>query len=204
MPYIVKGLHRETGEPKSLRYAVSSEKDAVQRAGDAGYVVESIQYVCDAPDVLDAISFAEEYAATAAAVERGRRARRATEGRNEPNDEPVNGLVLVAIAIGIAMISGLVVANAKDAIGVGWGYVGLGVASMIYLAGVIRWAVSGVQLVQLDRLQRQNNEIIDLLEIIADKKDHRESLEKIRGLRNSGKLSDAQFRENRRELLREE
>ena len=45
MPWIIKGLDRETGERKTLRFEVTSEDEAVCKAGDAGCVVESVKHV---------------------------------------------------------------------------------------------------------------------------------------------------------------
>ena len=44
-----------------------------------------------------------------------------------------------------------------------------GVAGTVYLAGVIRWAVSGTRFYQLRHAEKRHLEIINLLECIVDK-----------------------------------
>ena len=83
----------------------------------------------------------------------------------EPIDEPIDGLVLVGISIAIGVVGGVVATQSAIA-----GFVFIGIASMVYLAGIIRWGVSGCQFIQGNRLQRQNIEIIELLKRIASNK----------------------------------
>ena len=94
------------------------------------------------------------------------RVRRTTTPPEEPTNEPLDGLVLIAISVVAAVLGGIMVASTGAAV---FGYIIIGIAGMLYLAGVIRWAVSGSQLLQLNRLQRQNVEIIKLLKMIAHK-----------------------------------
>jgi hypothetical protein len=134
-------------------------------------------------------------------AERAERVWGLTHGREEPGWGPLNGLILIGISAAIALLSWAMIASGESA-GSRVGFVGLVVACAIYLAGVIRWAVSGAQIVHLDRLQRQNREIIDLLELIADKRDRGAELDSIRALGKSGRLAEEEFRRQRRQLLR--
>jgi len=102
-------------------------------------------------------------------------------GIDEPITEPISGDILIAIAVVIAVISGVLIASSNPI-----GYVGGCIAGMLYLAGVIRWALSGSQLIQLNRLHRQNMEIIDLLEIIANGGQANDDIELLHRLRESG------------------
>lgn len=92
------------------------------------------------------------------------RDKRATTPPQEPLKEPLDGLSLIWISVATAVVGGSLAAAAGPAIP---GYIVLGIAGMLYLAGVIRWAVSGSHFLQLNRLQRQNAEIIELLKLIA-------------------------------------
>lgn len=115
----------------------------------------------------------------------------------EPVLLPFSGLILIGIAVGLAII-GLMLIGFEH---YSFGRFMIFLAVMVYLAGVIRWAVSGSQFLQLNRLYRQNSEIIDLLEVIADKGQNNTALELIRSQRDSGELSDEEFIKHRRELL---
>jgi hypothetical protein len=64
------------------------------------------------------------------------------------------------------------------------------------------WGVTGARSPQVERLERQNAEIIDLLEIIADKGARGGDLDLLRSLRLSGLLSQDEYRKQRKELLR--
>jgi hypothetical protein len=93
----------------------------------------------------------------AADTQRLEQVKRAIEPRAAPETEPVSGPTLIVISLVIAAVGGFLTAS-PDARVVG--LVIVGIAGMVYLAGVIRWGVTGAQLTQLDRLERQNAEII--------------------------------------------
>ena len=122
--------------------------------------------------------------------------KRVAQGIDEPITSPVSGGILIAIAVLIAIISGFLIATSNPV-----GFVGGCIAGMLYLAGVIRWALSGSQLIQLNRLHRQNIEIIDLLEIIANGGRTSDDIENLRALRESGQLTDSEYRVQRRKLF---
>lgn len=92
---------------------------------------------------------------------------RATTPPKEPATEPVDGQVLIGLSVLTAIIGGILLAVETAVV---FGIIVLGIAGMLYLAGVIRWAVSGSQFLQLNRIQRQNVEIIELLKLIATKR----------------------------------
>ena len=111
----------------------------------------------------------------------------------------VNGVVLIIISVVIAFFS-LVFILAGEGAGV-VGTIGLGISGILYLAGVIRWAVSSVYTVHFERFFRQNSEIIDLLEVLADKNGKHEDLDLLRRLRDTGQVSNQEYRIQRRQLL---
>ena len=126
-------------------------------------------------------------------------------GTDELPEKPVSGLTLIIVSIGLALFSLIIIlvgeSAGEKAPSVG-GMIGLGISGILYLAGVIRWAVSGVYAVHFERLFRQNNEIIDLLEVLADRNDNQKELDLLRRLRNTGQLSNEEYRTQRRQLLR--
>ena len=110
----------------------------------------------------------------------------------EPATEPLDGLILIVISVFAAIVGGMLLTADNGA----FGFVVVGIAGMLYLAGVIRWAVSGSQFLQLNRLQRQNGKIIELLELIADQGRNAAELDLIR-------RTDEESRKQRRDLLRD-
>jgi FAD/FMN-containing dehydrogenase len=118
--------------------------------------------------------------------------------RPEPLEQPINGLVLIGLSVIAAIIGGVWVSSDEAAVG---GFVAIGIAGLLYLAGVIRWAVSGAEMVQLNRLHRQNIEIIRLLKLIASRGDDEGELGLIKRLWKSGQLSEEDYLKRRRELL---
>jgi Flp pilus assembly protein TadB len=131
--------------------------------------------------------------------QRAEQLKRALTPRPLPESEPVSGPALILISILIAALGGLFTLSAAARI---VGIILMAVAGMVYLAGVIRWAVGGARLTQLDRLERQNTEIIDLLEIAAAKGAHAAELDALHEQRLTGKITDEQFRTQRKHLLR--
>lgn len=125
----------------------------------------------------------------------------------EAQPQPIPGVGVIAIGVVIAIIGGLVfwggVANRSVAAAV-FAKIILAIAWFVVLAGVIRWAVSGSNLFQLNRMHRQNLEMLDLLEIATDKGGHSESLDGLREQMERGQLSHEEYRKRRRELLRDE
>jgi hypothetical protein len=131
---------------------------------------------------------------------REERLKRSVQGRAEPQSEPVSGPMLIGVSIGIGAI-GAFIASSSDSRPLGLAVVGI--AAMVYLAGVIRWGVAGSQLVQLDRLQRQNAEIVELLETIAAQGKNGSELDLLQRLRASGQLSEVEYRAQRNALIRQ-
>lgn len=127
------------------------------------------------------------------------KAKRATIPATEPSTEPLDGLVLIGISVVLAIFAGMLIASGDASI---LGFIVAGVAGMLYLAGVIRWAVSGSQFLQLNRLRRQNTEIIEILELLADKGRNAGDLELLRRLRESGQITEEEYRKQRTNILR--
>ena len=84
---------------------------------------------------------------------------------SEPLTEPLDGIALIGVSVVASVLGGVIIGSG----GAIFGFVVLGIAGMLYLAGVIRWALSGSKLLQLNRLAHQNAQIIELLKVIAEK-----------------------------------
>jgi hypothetical protein len=80
----------------------------------------------------------------------------------------LDGSLLIGIAIAVDFLSGCSLAISKDPQSVAIGLLGLGIAGMIYLAGVIRWSVSGAYFIQMDRIHKRINRVIELLEKLVE------------------------------------
>lgn len=105
---------------------------------------------------------------------------------------PLEGLSLIGLAIVLAVLSTFVLRGRESLQFVGW--IGLAAAGMIYLAGVIRWAVLG------DRTYEQNQRIIDLLEQLLARQSKREDLELLERMHSAGLISDEQYHAQRRKM----
>ncbi len=172
-----------------------------QNCRDARRVSE--QEAADRAEERNTAERAEASAETAADEKRQQQTAAAMRNEvteTEGDEEPLPGQALIAISIGIAFVSFLALALA----GPNWFvWIGSYVASMICLVGIVRWGVDGSHTVHFGRLHRQNSEIIELLEMIADKGNAQRELDLLWRLRLSGDLSDDEFRRQRAALLRQ-
>lgn len=155
---------------------------------------------CQADDKAQANKEQQRIAAEAERRSKVERDKLTTNSVEEPFTEPLDGLHLIGISIVGGIFGGLLIASEDAAI---FGFIIIAVTGMLYLAGVIRWAVSGSQFLQLNRLHRQNNEIIELLELIANKDRNGADLDLLRRLRESGQIEEKEYRKQRRNLLRD-
>ena len=119
-------------------------------------------------------------------------------GGFEIKDLPTPAFFMIVASIFIAIISGIYLYIDETPY---FAFIGFGIASFLYLPGIIRWAVSGSTLYQLSQLQKQNLQIIDLLEILSSRTNTKEDLELLRNLYESGKIDTAEYRKQKRDIL---
>jgi hypothetical protein len=150
---------------------------------------------CDAPQEIQASSISQDQKMNQSSAQ---------QPTNQV-DPPVSGPILVGISLVVALIGGFLFENSDTHI---VGVIVLGVVSITYLIGIIRWGDSGAETHQINRIEKQltqiesqNSEIIELLEIIAEKGTTGTDMPLLRRLRESGQISVEEFRKERKETL---
>lgn len=117
----------------------------------------------------------------------------------ESQPEHVSGAAIIGVSIVIGALGALMTSSPDFRL---FGFGVIGVAAMVCIAGVIRRELAGSKLLNLDRMQRQNAEVIELLETIAAQGKFGAELNLLQRLRSTGQISKDEYRAQRNQLLR--